>query len=365
MVGFPEINYMVYGYANARVHGMKGLLLSHKIYTELSNLKSVEAMVEYLHKTHHKESLLNATTRYSGSQLIEYASGVHYAEVVSKIKKITPDKDKEIIDAFLTKWDIINLKVVVASKNTTSNFSDVVSKLIPVGLISKSVLERIYNANNRDFISEIKRTALGSELFSQNTSDLSVHSLSRLKEAIKSHNQYSQIHIILDNYAYHIVENHLKKYISNKQVRLVYERLRDKISSKNILVIERLKRSGIKDPKKIKSYLIAGGSLSLSVLDKIISFEKFSDLVSFIKQRSEFSNFDNGEPKTLLDLENELARLRSRKILMTFHRSILSLGTLLGFILLKEEEMNNLRKIARAKEFGVKPEEVMKTLVYP
>ena len=57
-----NVNYLTYGYANARVHGMKGLLLPRDTYSELVNLKLVDGMVELLQGTHYKKYLLEAAT---------------------------------------------------------------------------------------------------------------------------------------------------------------------------------------------------------------------------------------------------------------------------------------------------------------
>ena len=49
--------------------------------------------------------------------------------------------------------------------------------------------------------------------------------------------------------------------------------------------------------------------------------------------------------------------------LASFHRSILSVGVILGFLLIKEEEISNLRKIAKGKEFNLPENDVRDMLV--
>lgn len=361
MFNLPKINYLVYGYANARVHGMKGLLLPKDTYIELSNLKSVDGMVELLQRTHYKKNLLDAAVRYSGSQLIESASGQHYAEIVSKIRKIAPKEDKEIVSALLMKWDVVNLKIVIASKKITSSFSEVKPKIIPAGSLNMDVLESIYNADERDLLSELKKTQFGRELLSQSMISMSSEMWEKFRKAMSTTDQYSQVQAILDTYSYSLMEKYLKPYTNDKDVKAVYKLLREEIATRNIIIIERLKKSGIKDPKKIESYLIAGGLLSKIDREKIMSSEKLEDIFPLVKKY--FPKFKSKDVSTLVDLETELTRARSAERMKVFHLSVLSVGTLLGFILLKEEEMNNLRKIARAKEFGIESKEVLETLL--
>jgi V/A-type H+-transporting ATPase subunit C len=70
----------------------------------------------------------------------------------------------------------------------------------------------------------------------------------------------------------------------------------------------------------------------------------------------------DSDPK-LTDLEIALEKSIAAQRLLAFHRSTLSVGVIIGFLLLKEEEMSNLRKIAKSKEFHVPEAEVRKMLV--
>ncbi|MFA5050047.1 MAG: V-type ATPase subunit [Candidatus Micrarchaeia archaeon] len=358
----PKINYIYYAYSNARVYGMKGLLLTKGDYAELVNLKSVDSIIEFLQKTHYKSYLLDAVAKYEGSLLLESASSQHFADIVRKLRKLTPKENKGVLEAILVKWDLINLNLVVSSKRGSVSFNQIKPKIVPVGSIPVESLESIFNANEMDLINEIKKTEIGSEIFSKSTYSLSKELLSRFKKASTSFDQNTQVQILLDNYSYILMIDHLKPYLSEKDIKKVYNVIQKEITKKDILIIERLKRSGIKSEDEILPHMIQGGFLDPREKTQLISSEKFED--SFPTIKKVFPSFKGENVSDMISLETELQKAISVEKIKMFHGSILSIGTILGFLLIKEEEINNLRKIARAKEFGLSPKEIMDSLIF-
>ena len=53
----------------------------------------------------------------------------------------------------------------------------------------------------------------------------------------------------------------------------------------------------------------------------------------------------------------------ARRSLHALRRSQMSIGAIVGFLLLKEEEMNNIRKIVRGKALGLPMERIAEMLV--
>ncbi len=361
--GIPSISLKIrpleYGYSNARVRGMKGLLLSKDTYDNLLNFETTEEMIEFLQKTHYKTHLLDAAAIYTGSRVIESASGKHYAAIASKIKKIAPKADKDIIDALLAKWDVINLKLVIVSKRYTKEFSDIQPSIVAAGSLSEDDLKKIYNAGERDVFNEIRRTRFGRELFSQ-SAQMNQDMLRSFRKALTSMDNYSQIQAILDTYGYILIEKFLGKYLADGDVRKIYHLLQAEIDVLNLSTIERLKNAGITNPEKIRSYLIEGGTLRADLTALIDSKDLSASLPIF---KRKFSGFDLEGVNTVVAFEIAIQKALAAKKLAVFHGTIFSVGTLLGFLLLKEEEMNNLRKIAKGKEFGISKEDLMKSLL--
>ena len=53
----------------------------------------------------------------------------------------------------------------------------------------------------------------------------------------------------------------------------------------------------------------------------------------------------------------------ARRSLHALKRSTMSIGAIIGFFFLKEEEMSNIQKIASGKSLGLAPEKIAEMLV--
>jgi V/A-type H+-transporting ATPase subunit C len=351
---------MKYGYSNARVKGMKGLLLTKQFLDELINIKKIEAMAELLQRTTYKDDINYYAAKYRDSALIELAAIRHFGKIVKKIRKLAPEDEKPVIDALLKKWDLLNLKMIINAKRVGKTFEDVRPYLISTGIVDENEYERIIRADEAALFEEIKKTALGQEMLSLSTAVFNKQMLKTFNSALRSMDKFIQLQTIIDAYIYLFMDKALKS--ENKDVERIRDILKKEIDVKNILLIERLKAHGI-EKNKIKSYLIKGGTLPESFVDQLVEAKELKEVLALLKTKFQKLTKESEEITSLVSLEIALEKAIAAEKTKAFYRSILSIGVLLGFLLLKEEELNNLRKIAKAKQFNVPEEEVRKMLV--
>jgi V/A-type H+-transporting ATPase subunit C len=149
--------------------------------------------------------------------------------------------------------------------------------------------------------------------------------------------------------------------VASKDANYIRRILKKEIDAKNILIIERLKKRGF-SPEKISNYLIRGGTMSRNFIRSIVEAKDLGAAISIAKSKFRRLQLKEGEV-TLSDLEIALEKALAAEKTLAFHRSVLSVGVILGFLLLKEEELNNLRKIAKGKEYGIPESEIRDMLV--
>ena len=355
---FPKIESraLKYGFSNARVKGMKGLLLPMSFMEELIRVRTIDAMAELLQRTHYKEDLVSLSMHHSGSELIELGASRHFEKLVSKIKKMVPKDDLPIVNALLRRWDILNLKTLVDAKRAGKKYEEIRPYLFAVGDLSYADFERIAKSDELGMFDEIKRTTLGSEMLSSSTADFSKNMRGIFANAMKNMDMFTQLETILDAYAYLFMEKGLSE-VSGKDVSLFRRLLKKEIDARNILMIERLKKYNY-SIEKIQTHLIKGGTLSESVILKLLESKDYSAILSVAK--SKFPKLELPESNaSLTSLEIAIAAER----LIAFYRGTLTIGVILGFILLKYEEIRNLRKIAKAKEFRIPESQIKEMLV--
>lgn len=120
-----ESRALKYGYANARVRGMRGLLLKDAFLDELMRVGTIDGMVELLQRTPYRDDLLALALQYKGSYLIELAARRHFVKIVEKIKKLAPKSDLPVIVNLLRRWDFLNVKTILDAKRVGTSFDEI------------------------------------------------------------------------------------------------------------------------------------------------------------------------------------------------------------------------------------------------
>ncbi|MEM3625450.1 MAG: V-type ATPase subunit [Candidatus Bilamarchaeaceae archaeon] len=359
---FPQMKLesraLKYGYSNARVRAMKGLLIREQDLDEMVHLNSVSAMLELLRRTPYKQDVESAAA-YSGSDAVEIAAAKNFSRVVSKILSFAPKEDLPVIRALLKKWDLLSIKTIIHAKQAGVPSERIRPYLFSVGGLSQEDFERLIRANGDELFAELKKTDIGKEMLSIGTAAFSGHMRAVFNNALKNMNSFLQVESILDAYIYLFMDSGLSS-VRSKEVEGIRLLLKKEIDAKNIMIIERLKARGFQK-NEIEKYLIKGGTLKPSVIEKLCESKEKQTVLAFIK--SKFRGIEISDDYSLSQLEIALEKQLAAEKHALFGKSMLSIGVILGFLLVKEEEMNNLRKIAKAKEFGISADEVKKMLV--
>ncbi len=360
MFGFSlpriESKALKYGYSNARVKAMKGLLLKPNFLDDLVKVGSIEAMIELLQRTPYKGDFAADSVSYTGSELIELAAAKNLARTVCKLIKITPKSDKEVLRALLLKYDLLNLKTIMHAKKLGKSFEEVKPHLVQAGGLTEDDFRRLMKADEKNIIREIRRTPLGEQMLSQSTADFSKGMWNKFNAALRSLDAFMQMETIIDAYSFLLTDKALADS-GSKDVEHIRNILKKEIDARNILIIERLKKYG---KKNFSEHLIRGGTLSDSMIKKIIEAKDLAHTVKVIKPKFRKLDFDGDD---LSELEIALEKSIAAQKTVAFHRGMLSVGVIIGFMLLKEEEVANLRKIGKGKEFGIPEKDVREMLV--
>ncbi|VVC03176.1 V-type ATP synthase subunit C [Candidatus Bilamarchaeum dharawalense] len=357
-----ESRALKYGYSNARVKAMKGLLLKSNQLEEMIRVNSVEAMVELLYKTGYKNELAGAAVNYSGSALVELAASRNFAKIVRKLIKITPKEDQAVVRALLIRWDLLNLKSLMHAKRLKRSYDEVRPYLFEVGGLREEDFKRIMKADEASIMRELRRTELGEKMLAIGTANLSRRMRESFTSALRSLDMFLQMETIIDAYIYMFMDHALSE-VGAKEVGDIRQLLRREIDAKNILIIERLKRHGI-NKEKIFGSLIKGGTLNELTLNRVIEAKDLQAVIHIIRPKFRQIELKGEAGKLkLTDLEIALEKSITAQKVLAFHTTVLSVGVIVGFLLLKEEEINNIRKIAKCKEFNVPENEVREMLV--
>lgn len=363
---------LVYGYSNARVRAMRKFLLSRRQAEEMLKLHSTAAVIEYLQRTHYKEDFANMPLKISEEGRVELAVTRNFARTAQKLLKITPDQSKETVQAFLSRYDIQNVKTILLAKKLGKTREETLSLLLPAGSLKQSELNQMLNAkNSEELYTAIRSTNFGAKF-------LSSVSIRKIPKAhIKAALQYgssdsAKLDMFLTALDFHYYESANPLAIGDKDAQAIAKLIKSEIDAKNIVTVMRLKREKA-DKKTIMENMLEGGSVYKAQLEKLAGAKDISEIIAavsdFFISETGADEFNRAEQMYKLDgqlshFEVVFEKSLARRSLHTLRSSILSIGAIVGFFLLKEEEMNNIKKIVRGKALGIPPEKVAEMLVF-
>jgi V/A-type H+-transporting ATPase subunit C len=246
-----------------------------------------------------------------------------------------------------------------ATRRTRKSYDEVKHNLFEVGGLDEEDFKRILRADANSLINELRRTSIGQRMLSARGK------IGReLREGLSARGgseAAARAEGAIDAYIYLFMDSVLAE-VGGKEIAQIREVLKSEVDAKNMMIIERLKQRGI-PRERIRACLIEGGKLGEQTINTLMDAKDLSATMSIVKQRYPKLELKAEGKATLPELEVAFEKSIAARKAMTFYSSVLSVGVILGFLLLKEEEVNILRKIAKGKEFHMPENEVRSMLV--
>jgi len=369
----PFLRSLTYGYSNARVRAMRQHLLSRRQADDLLKVNTNAAVIEYLSRTSYKNDFSGMPHKITDEERVELAVSRNFARTAQKLLKITPAQSRPALVAFLNRYDVHNLKAILLARKLGKPREEAQALLVPAGSMSSTELNSILSAKGADeFYAALRGTSFGAEFLTS----ASVRGIPKeqIKALFQNPNSDSakldMFMAALDFYYYEMASSIIAT--GEKDAQVIVGLLRSEADAKNIVTILRLKRGGA-DRKTIMQHVVGGGKLSRARLEKIAAgkdvHESAALASSFFMSRTGKEDFASAEQLYKKDgqlshFEVVFERSIARRSLRALQRSIMSIGAIVGFLFLKEEEMHNIQKIVRGKALGLQPEKVSQMLIF-
>lgn len=338
-----------YPYTYARVSAMKSKLLRKDDYQKLLKMK-VNEIAKFLQETEYKKEIDEMAVSFSGIDLIEISLNKNLVRAFSKLKRISEGDLMFLIEAYLHRKDIMNLKTIFRGKFTKADNAYVESLLMPVGVLSKGYfLALLKKESIEDMVKAIRFT-----------------DLSNAVKAFKENNNLFEIENKLDRYYYETLLTFTKKIPG--QGSLFKEFLENEIDILNIKTILRLKREGM-PAKEVERYLFfSGARLKKQALLKLTHLPDVGTVITNLKKYGYAKLLDEGEErlkkeKSLIDIEIQLNHYLLDRAGLLLHQNPLSIDVILGYMFAKEVEIRNLKTLIKGKQLGLDEDFISKELV--
>ena len=326
------------------LRAMSTSLLGNGFYEQASG-KSPEEVLKMLSETRYRKQIDELSQLYQMPDLFEAVINATLAKSLQEAYVAMPPLAQPFVKAYISKWDIENIKVVLSSKamgyelTDTSHFMLAVKN--PVGILAGSISKQDY-ANllaQKDVVSAVNYLAkfgYGTVL------------MSHIDDYAKNGSLAPMLTELGFYYYTHLAES-LRFYKGDEGP--VYECVIAMIDAENVLNAAKASYSGMQD---IQQFVIKGGSISASQITEALNGkapESFSRLMGDSTPDSLSRYVAAGK---LSELEAILKRSLYKKFMPTFSASSQSLSYIMGYILRLESERDALRALLLQGYYGIK-----------
>ncbi|MFO7710619.1 MAG: V-type ATPase subunit [Candidatus Woesearchaeota archaeon] len=332
-------------YTCARVRAMKSKLIHPDEYHKLLKL-DLNSITRYLQDSRYKDSLTKLSLEFQGIELIDMALRREQYRTFNKLREISPESVVSVLDLYLGRFDVHNLKVVLRGLYSGAQRDEVFRLIEPIGRYRKEYFMDLFD------LQSVKKVLEKNNIFS-------LKDLAKAYDSFKENNSLVELENQMDKLFFmNSIEgaNQLKDYGIRFQGFLLMHI--DVMNMKNLM---RFKREGM-DSQQIMDYMIIQGQhLAKEHLLSLAKTKDVKDLVeklqkTFYGRRMEFST-------DVFDTEIGLDRLLNRQALLRSYRNPLSIETVLDYTMAKITEIRNLRSIIKAKYLGIDADYVEKKLL--
>lgn len=349
MAGRPA--HSEYPYTYARTAVMRGKLLKKADYHKILKMDFNE-IARFLEETTYKSSIDRLSASMKGADLLEAALNINMAESFAKLRAISPEELRLLIDEYLMRKDIEDIKTILRGKLTKAGDKVIAASLQGAGTMSKGSLMVLLK---KESIEQILR---GIEFIDFNRIK---PALDRLRET----NSLEEIENELDK-AYYRGLLELANLLP-KEGDLFRDFLLQEIEIINIVTIIKLKHAGI-DKGAISNFLISTGALGNKILLAKLMDSDINSMPRHLEAKDYGEAIVQGlksyeKNGSLIELEASLYTHLLRKSVLLLHQHPLSVDVILGYMFAKETEVRNIKIIVRAKQLGISEEFIEKQLV--
>ncbi|MFC7167355.1 V-type ATP synthase subunit C [Halospeciosus flavus] len=340
-----------YAYVNARVKSRRADLFEEEDYRKLMRMGPGE-IARFMEESEYEEEINALGSRYSGVDLIEYALNQNLAKHFDSLLQWSQGRLYDLISRYLRKFDAWNVKTAIRGAYTHSDVETIDTDFIRAGEFDDSFLTRLEEAGEVEAVVDLlEDTIFGPALADAYDEFEETGTLVPLENAV-DRTFYDELLSGIGAAS----ESGTREFVKFLQAEIDFRNVRNAL---------RLARSGSDlDPTE---YFIEGGRLfSASELSNLVG--NLDELVA----RIESSHYGDELSEALEELEDADSLIQFEHALdaallsYSDHLSKvfpLSVCPVLGYVLAKEREVDNIRAIARGREVGLTEEDIEEELV--
>lgn len=341
-----------YAYTVARVKAKKSKLLKEDDYNKMLQL-SVPEVARYISDAGYNKEVTDLAAQHGGIDLVEYATYSNMAGVFQSILKSSQGELRDMVAAYLEKWDIWNLRVILRGKSYGVDVVQLKEDLVPAGKLDAEDLDKLISIDSAEDV-----VTAFAKMMSMSQPEL----ISAYKN---SENGLGDLEDLMERKYYTRLLSKINP--SSRPGSMFQDWVRTEIDAKNLETILKLKAEGVYGEVVMK-YIIPGGKEIDARLAAQLANEETVVGVANVASQLQFSEYlkvlaESSDQVAIRDVVHEIDKYEIAQAAKFSHMYPLSVVPVIDYMIHKENEVANIRTIARGIESGLDQETIKGLLV--
>lgn len=345
-----------YGYMNARLRGMRSRLLHRDLLDRLTEAQDLHQLVQELMQTEYAADLEEAFIHGRGANEVGEALRLNLVRTYRKVFGFMNEEAADICSTVLGRWDVFNLKTILRGKHVHLSNAEIADGLLPVGALALADLEGLVRQPD---IRAVVDTALTWKL---------AEGLP-LREGFAQYGRTGDLaafELALDRYYSAWAASRLR--VGHQNHALARRILSIQIDIQNLLMVLRAARANL-DHAEAERYFLAGGAdvaldlyvrlAAMSDVDEILDGLRGTRFGAILEEAAERYL----ETQSISVFERALEDYLTRKAIALGGTDPLGVGIPLAYLWSKNNEVTNVRIIARGIAMGMPTDRMRRELI--
>ena len=348
-----------YASSFGRLQAISLNLLPKEAIQNLMKAKDETEIVKLLESTWYQLEIEKAASVFKQSELLEVALNRHLVYINKIALEATPFNGKSAVKAYLSKWDIYNIELILSAKSMGRPISEtesflVSSRNVPAGISAGN----ISHDEMKIILSQTGVDGVVNQLVKYNYGSILLQHL----ETYQKTGDLGPMMSALQSYYYQNLLESLKFFQGDEG--LIRDFVRAEIDKKNVLSLLKAKESNL-DKDILTKHLIIGGKMTINELLDVYNAKDVSEIVGRIENRFMLVNAlaQYKQSQSLIDFEVALDKFINSEYVKKLKNIALSIGTIFYFIINTEHERENLKRIAYGKRYNLSSEYITSLLL--
>lgn len=346
-----------YGYANARIRGMRSRLFERSFLEGLIATPDIKRLVQDLDDTEYGPDLEEMLIHGVNSTNVDAALKNNMVRTFRKVMGFLNADGEYLVGTLLGKWDVFNIKTLLRAKHMQIEIDELRDGLMPVGLLLGPVdLEALALSEDvRAVVDTVATWGL----------PLTVPLREGFAEFMQTGNLAS-LELALDKYYTAWASKRLSRRGAN--AKIARNVLAVQIDVGNLVMVFRLQKADA-ESVPVEDYFMPGGAvIDIDLYSELAAMSDVDEVLDKLRGTSYGKALDDVaitylEQNSIAVFERALEDLLMRRTLALGRGDPLGVGVAISYLWAKQNEITNIRIIVKGKAVGMPLDRLRKELI--